>query len=226
MNSSTKLPRSSIPRSTISIGVNSFTSSTGQVTKALMKKIHGYRLLNSVMHKNWSRTSTLVTLTNWALSHLNPSSLLIPEWQFINKEKKTKQNYYDQISDQHSETYTNCLFLPHFLLLPAPPLVSPLTPSKSPYTPPSPTPTTLTPSPLPPLTIPPPTTRHNLRNPEQDSTPRKFPLPTPPNSWSPPLNPSASPLMIEVDTWGEVNPKETKAQLTTTAGALDMQGFD
>ena len=29
-------------------------------------------------------------------------------------------------------------------------------------------------------------------------------------------------LMIVVDTCGEVNPKETKVQLTTTAGALDM----
>ena len=33
-------------------------------------------------------------------------------------------------------------------------------------------------------------------------------------------------LMIVVDTRGEVNPKETKAQLTTTAGVLDMQGFN
>ena len=33
-------------------------------------------------------------------------------------------------------------------------------------------------------------------------------------------------LMIVVDTRGEVNPKETKAQLTTTAGVLDMRGFD
>ena len=33
-------------------------------------------------------------------------------------------------------------------------------------------------------------------------------------------------VMIVVDTRGEVNPKETKAQLTTTAGALDMRGFD
>ena len=33
-------------------------------------------------------------------------------------------------------------------------------------------------------------------------------------------------LMIVVETRGEVNPKETKAQLTTTAGALDMRGFD
>ena len=33
-------------------------------------------------------------------------------------------------------------------------------------------------------------------------------------------------MMIVVDTPGEVNPKETKAQLTMTAGALDMQGFD
>ena len=33
-------------------------------------------------------------------------------------------------------------------------------------------------------------------------------------------------MMIVVDTCGEVNPKETKAQLTTTAGALDMRGFD
>ena len=32
--------------------------------------------------------------------------------------------------------------------------------------------------------------------------------------------------MIVVDTRGEVNPKETKAQLTTTAGVLDMRGFD
>ena len=29
-------------------------------------------------------------------------------------------------------------------------------------------------------------------------------------------------VMIVVETRGEVNPKETKAQLTTTAGALDM----
>ena len=34
------------------------------------------------------------------------------------------------------------------------------------------------------------------------------------------------PLMIEVDTQGEVDQKETKAQLTTTAGVLDMQGFN
>ena len=34
------------------------------------------------------------------------------------------------------------------------------------------------------------------------------------------------PLMIEVDTQGEVNQKETKVQLTTTAGALDMRGFN
>ena len=41
------------------------------------------------------------------------------------------------------------------------------------------------------------------------------------------MNPSCGiTLMIVVDTWGEANPKETKAQLTTTAGALDMQGFD
>ena len=33
-------------------------------------------------------------------------------------------------------------------------------------------------------------------------------------------------MMIVVDTPGEVNPKETKVQLTTTAGALDMRGFD
>ena len=33
-------------------------------------------------------------------------------------------------------------------------------------------------------------------------------------------------VMIVVDTRGEVNPKETNAQLTTTAGALDMRGFD
>ena len=33
-------------------------------------------------------------------------------------------------------------------------------------------------------------------------------------------------LMIVVDTPSEVNTKETKAQLTTTAGALDMRGFD
>jgi hypothetical protein len=33
-------------------------------------------------------------------------------------------------------------------------------------------------------------------------------------------------MMIVVDARGEVNPKETKAQLTTTAGALDMRGFD
>ena len=33
-------------------------------------------------------------------------------------------------------------------------------------------------------------------------------------------------LMIVVETRGEFNPKETKAQLTTTAGALDMRGFD
>jgi hypothetical protein len=32
--------------------------------------------------------------------------------------------------------------------------------------------------------------------------------------------------MIVVDSPGEVNPKETKAQLTTTAGVLDMQGFN
>ena len=37
---------------------------------------------------------------------------------------------------------------------------------------------------------------------------------------------AAAVLMIEVDTRGEVNQKETKAQLTTTAGALDMRGFD
>ena len=35
-----------------------------------------------------------------------------------------------------------------------------------------------------------------------------------------------NPMMIVVETRGEVNPKETKAQLTTTAGALDMRGFD
>ena len=29
-------------------------------------------------------------------------------------------------------------------------------------------------------------------------------------------------LMIVVDTHGDVNPKETKVQLTTTAGVLDM----
>jgi hypothetical protein len=33
-------------------------------------------------------------------------------------------------------------------------------------------------------------------------------------------------VMIVVDTQGEVNPKETKVQLTTTVGVLDMQGFD
>ena len=33
-------------------------------------------------------------------------------------------------------------------------------------------------------------------------------------------------VMIVVDTHSEVNPKETKAQLTTTAGALDMRGFN
>ena len=33
-------------------------------------------------------------------------------------------------------------------------------------------------------------------------------------------------MMIVVDTSGEVNPKETKVQLTTTASALDMRGFD
>ena len=33
-------------------------------------------------------------------------------------------------------------------------------------------------------------------------------------------------MMIVVDTRGEVNPKETTAPLTTTAGALDMRGFD
>ena len=33
-------------------------------------------------------------------------------------------------------------------------------------------------------------------------------------------------MMIVVETCGEVNPKVTKAQLTTTAGALDMRGFD
>ena len=33
-------------------------------------------------------------------------------------------------------------------------------------------------------------------------------------------------MMIVVETRGEVNPKVTKAQLTTTAGALDMRGFD
>ena len=33
-------------------------------------------------------------------------------------------------------------------------------------------------------------------------------------------------MMIVVETRGEVNPKETNAQLTTTAGALDMRGFD
>ena len=40
------------------------------------------------------------------------------------------------------------------------------------------------------------------------------------------LDISWEPLMIVVDTRDEVNPKETKAQLTTTAGALDMRGFD
>ena len=34
------------------------------------------------------------------------------------------------------------------------------------------------------------------------------------------------PLMIVVGTQGEVNQKKKKAQPTTTAGALDMQGFD
>ena len=29
-------------------------------------------------------------------------------------------------------------------------------------------------------------------------------------------------MMIEVDTWGEVNQKETKVQLTTTAGVLNI----
>ena len=33
-------------------------------------------------------------------------------------------------------------------------------------------------------------------------------------------------VMIVVDTPSEVNPKETKAQLTTTAGALNMRGFN
>ena len=33
-------------------------------------------------------------------------------------------------------------------------------------------------------------------------------------------------MMIAVDTRGEINPKETKAQVTATAGALDMRGFD
>ena len=33
-------------------------------------------------------------------------------------------------------------------------------------------------------------------------------------------------MMIEVETWGEVNQKKQKAQLTTTAGALDMQGLN
>ena len=32
--------------------------------------------------------------------------------------------------------------------------------------------------------------------------------------------------MIVVDTWGEINQKKQKAQLTTTAGALDMREFD
>ena len=33
-------------------------------------------------------------------------------------------------------------------------------------------------------------------------------------------------MMIVVDTQGEINQKKQKAQLTTTAGALDMQGFN
>ena len=33
-------------------------------------------------------------------------------------------------------------------------------------------------------------------------------------------------MMIVVETRCEVNPKETKVQLTMTAGALDMRGFD
>ena len=32
--------------------------------------------------------------------------------------------------------------------------------------------------------------------------------------------------MIVVETQGEVNQKKQKAQLTTTAGVLDMRGFD
>ena len=33
-------------------------------------------------------------------------------------------------------------------------------------------------------------------------------------------------VMIVVDTWGEINQKKQKVQLTTTAGMLDMWGFN
>src|SRR5882672_4132552 len=77
MNQNSKCPRFWTPRlTTITQPSNSSTLSTGQDTKALMKKPLGFSPPNSDMLQNWSLTFTQHTLPNLAPCQNSDSSVL------------------------------------------------------------------------------------------------------------------------------------------------------